>query len=211
MRPIKTGIVVVYMGIVFLTIALLFEIDSIFELIFYAFGAILIIAGINVFRQTVEKDMSTKIFVPFVGIMTLFMVAVLSHAYFTAGDYRAVIYYEKTDGAYILRGVEIYAKPQRISGKYRLRLSFDADRYSDFGLIYFDRSVVSITHDVEEGYILRVYPKDVIFLRQNTELSRYIDLGGCLIVKKPLDFDVELVPLGGGWVITIGETKVVIS
>jgi hypothetical protein len=112
MRPIKTGIVVVYMGIVFLTVTLLFEMDSVAELIFYAFGAILIIIGINIFRQTVEKDMSTKIFVPFVGIMTLFMVVVLSHAYFTAGDYRAAIYYEKTNGTYVLKGVEIYAKPE---------------------------------------------------------------------------------------------------
>jgi hypothetical protein len=64
---------------------------------------------------------------------------------------------------------------------------------------------------VEEGYFLKVYPKDVIFLKQNTELRTYIDLRGCLIVRKPLDFDVELVPLGCGWPIPIGETKVVIS
>jgi len=50
-----------------------------------------------------------------------------------------------------------------------------------------------------------------MFLKQNTELRTYIDLRGSLVVRKPLDFDVELVPLGCGWPIPIGETKVVIS
>jgi hypothetical protein len=210
MRPIKKGVVFMYMGIFFLTTALIIE-NIIVELLFYAFGAKLIISGINAFRRTDDSDMSTKWFVIGVVVVTLFMVVVISYYYSTAGDYSAVIYYKKTDGVYILKGIEIYAKPERISGKYRVRLSFDADWYSAFGLIDFDPSVVTITYDVEEGYFLRVYPKVVMFLKQNTELRTYIDLRGSLVVRKPLDFDVELVPLGCGWSIPIGETKVVIS
>lgn len=108
-----------------------------------------------------------------------------------------------------MNGIDLYAKPQRISSKYRLKLSFDAELHSQFKLLFYDPSMVKITCNAEGDYILAVYAEDII-LKQNIEFSKYFDFRDCLTVKNPLDFDVALVPVGGGWVINIGDTEVVV-
>ena len=40
---------------------------------------------------------------------------ILLNMHNTAGSYWALIYYEKSDEGYVLKGVEIYAKPIRAS------------------------------------------------------------------------------------------------
>lgn len=214
MIPVKKCVVSIYIGILFVTVALIFDISLPLELMFYVFGGIAICAGVwFILRGHLEEDIGTKTFILFVGVLTLFMSIILAHSYYTAGEYSAVIHYEKTERGYVLRGVEIYAKPYRLSGKYYLRLFYEADRYDDFGLIYFDRSKVRITRKVEEGesYYMLYINAEVIPLSKDTEFTKYIDLKGCLIVKRPLDFDVELVPLKGGWCIIVSDTKIVIS
>jgi hypothetical protein len=216
MKPVKTAIVVSYFGLLFLIIGVdlqfIIKEDLIVALLFYGFGVILIAGSIGNLIKGSEKDMSTKVFLLLVAVITVFIIVLIGHIYFTAGEHEAVIYYKKEGDMFVLKGVKVHVKPQRLSGKYRLKLSFNADTYGEFGLVSYDPTMVRISYNsYEEEYILVVYAKEVITLKQNTEYAKYFDFGGCLVVKKPLDFDVSLVPVGGGWVINIGNTEVLVS
>ena len=98
---------------------------------------------------------------------------------------------------FFLRGVYLYMRPQKHSGGYRLKLSFDAELYSQFGLVYYDPSTVEIIQDPDGDYFPTVYAKNIVVFEQNTEFDKYFDFKGNLVVKKLLDFDVALVPVDG--------------
>jgi len=137
-------------------------------------------------------------------IVMVGLILLLLNLYHTAGDYWARVYYEKTERGYVLKGVEIYAKPIRPSGYYRVELYHPELEPSE--LVYRDRSYVRIIVDE-----VRIYAKDTILLRPNTEVQKYIDLNNCLIVKEPVKFQVYLSPVRGCFVINIFNVNVIIE
>ena len=211
MRPIKTAIVLIYAGILFLIVAYYVgKFEILVSLIFYGIGAISIIGGVRSLKNKSE-DLSTKVFILSVSFISLFIVVLTLGLYYTAGEYEAVLYYEKKGDVFVLKGVDLYAKPQRLSGEYRLVLSLREDVPS-FGLVSYDPSVVKITYDAnEEEYVLRVHPDEIVILKPNTAIFKHFDFNSCLTAKRPLDFDVSLNPVGGGWVVNIDSRIAVLQ
>ena len=135
---------------------------------------------------------------------------ILLNLHNTAGTYGAVIYYEKTKEGYVLKGMEVYAKPVRTSGYHNVELvaSFSP-------LVDFNSSVVKIEHTYSPSKRvasseIHVYTGKTILLKPNAEVRAYVSLGDCLTAKEPIKFRVLLSPVEGGWVVNVDNVSVVI-
>jgi len=166
-----------------------------------------------------------------VCIILIFLVAVVTLAllnlYYTAGSYRALIYYENTSKGYALKGVEIYAKPIRASGYYQIELIYSKAYYSKIlrpfsplgqkqflGVVDFNPSRVKIkwqTSSNSISYYLHVYAEENILLKPNVKVRKYICLNDCLIAEEPIKFKLILSPIEGGWVVNVDDVEVVVA
>jgi len=136
--------------------------------------------------------------------------------YYTAGYYKAEVIYTVSKEGYTLDRVVIYAKPVRIEGKYAIRLKSKEDRpYGDFsevlreefGVTYYDPNKVK-RRCSEDCFI--VIDAGVVELKPNVMIKKEIHLKA-LTAEEPIEFEVTLYPVKGGWVIHVGNTKNVID
>ena len=207
----KLGVIFVYLGVIVCTRALLMGYGGLdTRVLVCVMGITLICGGIVAIRKR-EKDIGMKSFWLIFGVMTIFLIYVLSEFYFTMGEYRAVIYYEEKSGVYVLKGVWVYAKPERAFGKYRLVIRTHAfDTLEDLGIISYNPSLVKFKDVIgyhEIRHVLEIYCNTVT-LERDKAFDRYINLNYRIVVEEPLDLVIKFEPLNGTWTLYVTETKV---
>ncbi len=134
---------------------------------------------------------------------------ILLNMHNTAGSYWALVYYEKSDEGYVLKGVEIYAKPIRASGHHNIELVAHSPPLVDFNPSCVKINPIRSKNIVERE--IHVYTNKTVLLKPNTEIKTYVGLKNCLTAKEPVKFRVLLSPVKGGWIININNVSVIIS
>ncbi len=153
-----------------------------------------------------------------VGLLILGFVA--AWFYYTAGHYEVTIYYTKLESRYTLDSIAVYAKPYRLEGLYEVRLISKEDVSSgefsevlkrEFGVVRFDPAKVKRhceKYDEDVECFIRI-DAGVVQLKPNVASRSFFPLKA-LTASEPIEFNVILYPVKGGWVCHVGDVKIVV-
>ncbi len=165
-----------------------------------------------------DKAKMFALIVLILGLLILGLVA--AWFYYTAGHYEATIYYTKSESGYTLDGVAVYARPYRLESLYEVRLISKEDISSgefsevlkrEFGVVRFDPAKVRRhceRYDEDVECFVRI-DAGVVKLKPNVATRSFLPLKA-LTASEPIEFNVILYPVRGGWVCHVGDVKIIV-